>query len=196
MYIMESPWNYPSRNLRLSDADRENALSALSEHYQAGRLTADEFDNRSREILQAKTAGQFTDVFADLPQDPAAPLVTFGQGSSAPSARGRDLWPAWLRILLATVIIAAAFSVLRRVSRRFLVALAVAIAIVIILCTHRGSAIGNHPLELAPIALLLLLARKQGRRSERQQPRRGPLGDRFGDQEPRRGPLGDRFRDR
>lgn len=182
--MAQSPWEQPPRSLRLSDADREHALSALGEHYRPGRLTSEEFDDRSREILRAKSTGQFTDLFADLPQDPAAPLAQFWLGRGVPLAPGRERWRAWLRILFAVIIVVGIFSVLRRVSLRILGAVAVAIVIVIMLCVHRGSFIGAHPLELAPIGLLVVLLRKRGGRPGRR-PREGLLDGRFGDRSAR-----------
>ena len=35
--------NFPSGDLRVSDADRDRAVSELSEAFQAGRITAEEF---------------------------------------------------------------------------------------------------------------------------------------------------------
>ena len=38
---------YPPDDQRVSDADRDHALSELSEAFQAGRITADEFEQRT-----------------------------------------------------------------------------------------------------------------------------------------------------
>ena len=46
---------FPQGRLRISDAERDQALSELSEAYQAGRITADEFDWRSTQALVART---------------------------------------------------------------------------------------------------------------------------------------------
>jgi hypothetical protein len=37
---------FPSAELRVSDADRDLAIAELSEHFQTGRLTQDEFGDR------------------------------------------------------------------------------------------------------------------------------------------------------
>lgn len=63
---------YPAGDLRLSDADRDRAISDLSEHFQAGRLTADEFDERSSQALQSRTGKELAVLFADLPPGRAA----------------------------------------------------------------------------------------------------------------------------
>jgi hypothetical protein len=41
--------------MRASDADRDAVVSDLSEHFQAGRLTAGEFDDRTGQALTART---------------------------------------------------------------------------------------------------------------------------------------------
>ncbi|HVT68648.1 MAG TPA: DUF1707 domain-containing protein, partial [Trebonia sp.] len=47
----------------------------LSQHFQAGRLTQDEFAERSGKALEAKTGNDLSQLFTDLPRRPA-PLVT------------------------------------------------------------------------------------------------------------------------
>ena len=42
--------------IRRSDAERDQAAAELSEHYQSGRLTLEEFDDRSGRALQAGPA--------------------------------------------------------------------------------------------------------------------------------------------
>jgi len=63
--------------LRLSEADREAAVDQLGEHYAVGRITKDEFDERSDAIWSAKTRGDLAPIFADLPvRSPALPAPT------------------------------------------------------------------------------------------------------------------------
>jgi Domain of unknown function (DUF1707) len=66
-------WNYPDQELRVSDADRDQALGELSQAFQAGRITADEFDQRSGRALGARTGKELTSLLSDLPiaDDPA-----------------------------------------------------------------------------------------------------------------------------
>jgi len=61
--------NYPAGDLRVCDADRDRALCELSDAFQAGRITADEFDQRSRQALGARTGKELTALLADLPDD-------------------------------------------------------------------------------------------------------------------------------
>jgi len=59
----------PPDGLRVSDADRERALSELSEAFRVGRITADEFDQRSGQALAARTGKDLTALLVDLPLD-------------------------------------------------------------------------------------------------------------------------------
>jgi Domain of unknown function (DUF1707) len=58
---------FPRGDLRVSDAERDQAIAELSEHFQSGRLTQDEFDDRSGRALQARTGTDLGGLFADLP---------------------------------------------------------------------------------------------------------------------------------
>ena len=53
--------------IRASDADRDRATALLREHHAAGRLTAEEFNERMDAALNAKTLGELDDLLADLP---------------------------------------------------------------------------------------------------------------------------------
>jgi len=64
--------DYPAGDQRVSDADRDRAVCELSEAFQAGRITAAEFDQRSGEALRARTGQELTVLLADLPRDGAA----------------------------------------------------------------------------------------------------------------------------
>jgi hypothetical protein len=57
----------PSPQLRISDQNRESALTALGEHMSAGRIDIDEYGERSARITAAKTRGELVELFADLP---------------------------------------------------------------------------------------------------------------------------------
>jgi len=59
-------------DLRIGDAERESAVVALGEHYAAGRLTKDEFDERTAAALTAPTQSALAPLFVDLPAPQAA----------------------------------------------------------------------------------------------------------------------------
>jgi uncharacterized membrane protein len=53
--------------IRASDADRDRATALLREHHAAGRLTAEEFNERMDAALNAKTLGEIDELLVDLP---------------------------------------------------------------------------------------------------------------------------------
>jgi len=69
--------------MRASDADRDAVVSDLSEHFQAGRLTAGEFDERTGQALAARTWGELRELLADLPATRPAPRTPAGTSSGA-----------------------------------------------------------------------------------------------------------------
>jgi hypothetical protein len=73
--------------LRIGDAEREAAVAALGEHYAAGRLTKEEFDDRSDRAYAARTRSALWPLFADLP--PSGSPVNGPRPRQAPSAGGR-----------------------------------------------------------------------------------------------------------
>jgi hypothetical protein len=80
------PRDYPPDDQRVSDADRDHAVSELSEAFQAGRITADEFDQRSGQALSARTGKELTDLFTDLHKD-NVPAARTAAGRPARSPR-------------------------------------------------------------------------------------------------------------
>ena len=103
--------NYPAAEMRVSDADRDAALSELSEHFQAGRLTAAEFDDRAGQALAARTWGELRDLLRDLPTALRGPQAPAATSAAAPPERpsGRPtLLPA---AVLVGIGIAVALSV-------------------------------------------------------------------------------------
>jgi hypothetical protein len=91
--------------IRASDADRDRTAALLREHHAAGRLTAEEFNERLDKAYAAKTLGQLDELLADLPgidlyKLPDASLDRTRRGGSGPPplpwmmAPGR-MSPAW-----------------------------------------------------------------------------------------------------
>ncbi|MGH9047470.1 MAG: DUF1707 SHOCT-like domain-containing protein [Acidimicrobiales bacterium] len=54
-------------NMRVSDAERDRVAEALSEHYSAGRLDANELKERLDKAIGAKTRGDLSGLMTDLP---------------------------------------------------------------------------------------------------------------------------------
>ena len=91
----------PTLRPRLRAADRDSG-HLLREHHAAGRLTAEEFNERLDKVYAAKTVGDLDELLADLPaidlyRLPArAPALPRGRGRAR--ARGLEASPAgWPR---------------------------------------------------------------------------------------------------
>lgn len=84
-------------DMRLSDAERDEAIEALSEHVRTGRLDIDEYGTRSAQVTAARTRRDLVPLFEDLPEphpsvlappEPSAPRASpAATGSRAPERR-------------------------------------------------------------------------------------------------------------
>lgn len=55
------------RRIRAGDADRDRVVAALQAHREAGRLTAEEFEERMESALMARWLDELPPLLADLP---------------------------------------------------------------------------------------------------------------------------------
>ena len=100
--------NYPPVDMRASDSDRDAVVSDLSEHFQAGRLTAAELDQRTGRALAARTWGELKDLLADLPAIRPVPQATAATSAAArPSPSGVRFAPPAITALAGIAITAA-----------------------------------------------------------------------------------------
>ena len=110
-YKGQEPVNIMTRNyrpaaMRASDADRDAVVSDLSEHFQAGRLTATELDERTGRALTARTRGELTELAADLPAlRPAAPPATPAAGRPQPTGHTAPATAVLAGLAIAAVIL-------------------------------------------------------------------------------------------
>ncbi|WP_328328641.1 DUF1707 domain-containing protein [Kribbella sp. NBC_00382] len=99
----------PARgSLRIGDAERDRAVEQLSDHFVAGRLTQDEFEERSDQATKARYADEVDLLFADLPE-----LEASQPGRRGPQRRGHPsplmfLIPVLMIGLVASAVILAA----------------------------------------------------------------------------------------
>jgi hypothetical protein len=61
--------------MRSSSADRERAIDVLKAAFAEGRLTRDEFEERSGQVLRSQTYAQLAALTADLPVGPLGALM-------------------------------------------------------------------------------------------------------------------------
>jgi uncharacterized membrane protein len=88
--------------IRIGDAERDRAIASLGDHFAAGRLTAEEFDQRTDQALQARFNADLEPLFVDLPRT-AEPAV------EPNSNRRPDLHLAWSAMFwLAPLIVIGA----------------------------------------------------------------------------------------
>jgi len=69
-------------DMRVGDAERDAAANELREHFASGRLTQDELNERLDQTFAAKTRGDLSALFTDLPSS------TAWQDASAGGTRG------------------------------------------------------------------------------------------------------------
>lgn len=101
----------PAERLRIGDTEREQAQSALGEHYAAGRLDHEEYLERLDRIWAARTGAELAPLFTDLPGPgaprPAAPAYsTPAQRRSVSRPRRRSGRPPLPVVVLLAVLLA------------------------------------------------------------------------------------------
>ncbi|HET6741174.1 MAG TPA: DUF1707 domain-containing protein [Kribbella sp.] len=91
----------PGGPIRIGDREREDAVRRLGEHYEAGRLSAEEHSERVEQALKAKTEADLGGLFADLPgPGPAGAArgpegaADAGEGWAGPWGWRRPPWTA------------------------------------------------------------------------------------------------------
>jgi hypothetical protein len=98
---------FPRGDIRVSDAERDQAVAELSKHFQTGRLTQEEFEDRSGRALAARTGAELHALFTDLPPDDVP--VRPAPGQTAPQFPGyirRSGRMPVARVVIACVIAA------------------------------------------------------------------------------------------
>lgn len=66
-------------NMRIGDAEREQAAAVLAEHFASGRLTHTEYAERFDAVWTARTSGDLRTLFHDLPVAARPPVATRGR---------------------------------------------------------------------------------------------------------------------
>jgi uncharacterized protein DUF1707 len=100
---------YPG--IRASDEDRGRTAAALGEHYAAGRLTLEEFQERLDEVYAATTLGELDRLMADLPGTDLTRLPGRRAPGPVQVPAGRSVlawqaaWRFWLTISVVAFVI-------------------------------------------------------------------------------------------
>lgn len=97
--------------IRVSDADRDQAVAELSEALTGGRLTQEEFEERSALAFQARTGDDLGALFTDLPRRPVAPAAGLDSGPGFPASGDYRPRPGYhvpvVRVVIALVLVSA-----------------------------------------------------------------------------------------
>jgi hypothetical protein len=82
------PHSLPTDLLRVGDSERQQAVTALGEHYAAGRLDQEEYDTRVQAAYASRTRVDLQGLFGDLPEP--VPFRPAGQELPQGWRAGRD----------------------------------------------------------------------------------------------------------
>jgi hypothetical protein len=119
--------------MRISDAEREDAMEVLAEHVRTGRLDIDDYGTRSAKVNAAKTVRELAPLFDDLPSP--RPSVLIARTVTEPQQRdGKPV--RWMNVSALPVAAAVAFGVLF-LTRNVIVALVAASVIAFYFLTRR-----------------------------------------------------------
>lgn len=100
-------------NLRASDSDREAVAQQLRDHYAAGRITLDEFDERTTTTYAAKTFGDLDGLLVDLPSVEVVPVSDARVPAPAATAGGRvDHFRAAVAPFSSWIVVALVMNVI------------------------------------------------------------------------------------
>lgn len=95
-------------NLRVGDAERDEAARALGDHFATGRLDREEYDERLEAVFAARTGADLSAVFRDLPQPRLGQQRRPAPSYSRPRRSGFRL--PFLPVLLVLIGLAIAFN--------------------------------------------------------------------------------------
>jgi|tagenome__1003787_1003787.scaffolds.fasta_scaffold20988016_7 hypothetical protein len=100
------PGQVPGQGLRIGDAERDAAVGALGEHFAAGRISKDEYDERAGAAWAARTQADLGPLFGDLPLPHGTVADRHAAHSSRSGSGSRRPFPARVPSLPLLVAIA------------------------------------------------------------------------------------------
>jgi hypothetical protein len=101
-------YSYSDQHIRVSDADRAEVADRLAVHFGEGRLNQAEFDERVAQAMNAKTRGDLSGLFDDLPEPgPAGTAGVQPRGQHSPAPVLRSAVHPLLLVLVVVVITVA-----------------------------------------------------------------------------------------
>lgn len=139
--------------IRASDSDRESVVTILRDAYTVGRLSLEEFEERTTAALSGRTWGALSELTKDLPQRArlGADLPRAGVAASAPASAPapRSAEPIWRIVPLLPI--AAVWLVIALSARMPDSVVPVIIALLLILrCTVRDGPVRQDAVRSQP----------------------------------------------
>ncbi|SFW43847.1 protein of unknown function [Amycolatopsis australiensis] len=116
--------------MRLSDAERQDALDVLEEHVRTGRLDIDEYGTRSAKVTAAKRVSELVPLFEDLPSPRPSALLNGATAPDVPVMPGGNALATFLTRSAVPIAIVLAIAVLV-LSRGRLLIICVALPLVV-----------------------------------------------------------------
>ena len=98
-------YGYTDQHIRVSDAERTEVTDRLAVHFGEGRLNQAEFDERVAQAMIARTRGELSGLFHDLPEP--GPAGTAEAPARGPHSPVRRYVSPFFLVLLVVVITAA-----------------------------------------------------------------------------------------
>ncbi|WIY03526.1 DUF1707 domain-containing protein [Amycolatopsis mongoliensis] len=117
-------------DMRLSDAERQDALDVLEEHVRSGRLDIDEYGTRSAKVTAAKRVSDLVPLFDDLPSPRPSALLNGATAPQVPVMSGEGPLALFLTRSAVPIAIVLAIVVLI-LSRGRLLIISVALPLVV-----------------------------------------------------------------
>lgn len=96
--------------VRIGDAERDQAVSLLSDHFVAGRLTQTEFEERSEQATRARYADDLAPLFDDLPTSAELQLAQGPWSPQEPRPRRRPGPPPPFMMLMPLLMFSLIFT--------------------------------------------------------------------------------------
>ena len=96
-----------NRTLRLSDSERNDAINDLARAVGEGRLTMEEFEDRSDDVMRASTHQDLVPVFQDIPARGSHEVKIYSQGEVT-RAHNAGKKPKFATALSGSVVLAVA----------------------------------------------------------------------------------------
>jgi hypothetical protein len=117
----------PEARLRVGDAERYEAATALGEHFATGRLDQAEYDTRVQAAYAGRTRADLQALFTDLPEPaPFRPAPRWSAESAVPAERGwqagraardRARRPGWGPPVVPVLLVVALFVTVSLIAR-------------------------------------------------------------------------------